>query len=67
MKWFSLIIIMLLSLGLADCGKKGPPVPPDEPEQESPYPANREDRGNRREPAKRRSKFSRGVVALLYL
>ena len=36
--WLPLIIIiMLLSLGLADCGKKGPPVPPDdEPKQESP-------------------------------
>ena len=46
--WLPLMIIMLLSLGLADCGKKGPPVPPDDPQQESPYPANREDRGNRR-------------------
>ncbi len=36
--WLPLMIIMLLSLGLADCGKKGPPVPPDdEPKQESPY------------------------------
>ncbi len=32
------LIIMLLSLGLADCGKKGPPVPPDEPKEESPSP-----------------------------
>jgi predicted small lipoprotein YifL len=38
-KWLPLIMILLLSLGLADCGKKGPPVPPDdEPKQESSYP-----------------------------
>ncbi len=38
--WLPLIIIVLLSLGLTDCGKKGPPVPPDDEErQESPYPA----------------------------
>ncbi len=38
--WLPLIIILLLSLGLADCGKKGPPVPPDdEPKQEFPSPA----------------------------
>ncbi len=46
--WLPFIIIALLSLGLADCGKKGPPVPPDEPQEESPYPANRKDRGTRR-------------------
>jgi predicted small lipoprotein YifL len=35
------ILIVLLSLGLTTCGKKGPPVPPDdEPKQESPSPAN---------------------------
>lgn len=44
----ALILIALLSLGLTACGKKGPPVPPDEPEEESPYPANRPDRGDRR-------------------
>ena len=38
--WLTLIVIALLSFGLADCGKKGPPRPPlDEPEQESPQPA----------------------------
>jgi len=38
-KWLPFIIIVLLSLGLADCGKKGPPIPPDdEPKQESSYP-----------------------------
>ena len=38
-KWLTLIMILLLSLGLAECGKKGPPVPPDdEPKQESSYP-----------------------------
>lgn len=37
--WLSLIIIGLLSLGLADCGKKGPPLPPlDEPKKESSQP-----------------------------
>jgi len=36
--WLPLMIIVLLSLGLADCGKKGPPVPPDEPQEESPTP-----------------------------
>lgn len=46
--WLPFIIIVLC-LGLADCGRKGPPVPPDdEPEQQSPYPENRPDRGNRR-------------------
>jgi predicted small lipoprotein YifL len=39
--WLLFIMILFLSLGLADCGKKGPPVPPDdEPKQESPSPAN---------------------------
>ena len=46
--WLLFIMILFLSLGLADCGKKGPPVPPDEPQEESPYPANRKDRGDRR-------------------
>ena len=36
--WLPLMIIVLLCLGLADCGKKGPPVPPDEPQEESPLP-----------------------------
>jgi predicted small lipoprotein YifL len=35
--WLTLIVIALLSFGLADCGKKGPPLPPEEePEQVSP-------------------------------
>ena len=39
--WLPLILIVLLSLGLATCGKKGPPVPPDdEPTKESTTPAN---------------------------
>ena len=39
--WLPFIIILLLSLSLADCGKKGPPVPPDdEPKQETTQPAN---------------------------
>ncbi len=42
------MMILFLLLGLTACGKKGPPVPPDEPEQESPYPDNRKDRGTRR-------------------
>jgi len=47
--WLTLIFAGLLALMNADCGKKGPPIPPDEPpEQESPYPANRPDRGDRR-------------------
>ena len=28
--WLPLILIILLSFGLADCGKKGPPIPPDD-------------------------------------
>ena len=45
----TLLTLVLLGGGLTACGKKGPPVPPDdEPKQESPYPANRDDRGNRR-------------------
>jgi predicted small lipoprotein YifL len=34
----TLTLIVLLSLGLTACGKKGPPVPPadDEPKKESP-------------------------------
>ncbi len=44
-----LIAAAVLGGGLTACGKKGPPVPPDdEPEQESPYPANRPERGDRR-------------------
>ena len=40
-KWLPYIMIVLLVLGLTACGKKGPPVPPDdEPKQESPSPAN---------------------------
>jgi predicted small lipoprotein YifL len=35
--WLPLILTVLLTLGLAACGKKGPPVPPDdEPKKESP-------------------------------
>jgi len=35
----TLTLIVLLSLGLTACGKKGPPVPPDaEPKKESSYP-----------------------------
>ena len=48
-RWLSLALAALLCLGLTACGKKGPPVPPaDEPQEESPYPANRQDRGDRR-------------------
>jgi predicted small lipoprotein YifL len=38
--------MMLLSFGLANCGKKGPPVPPDDDgkQQESPSPADDESR-----------------------
>jgi predicted small lipoprotein YifL len=35
--WLPIILTVLLSLGLAACGKKGPPIPPDdEPKKESP-------------------------------
>lgn len=36
----TLTLIVLLSLGLTACGKKGPPVPQDadEPKKESSYP-----------------------------
>jgi predicted small lipoprotein YifL len=35
----TLTLIILLSLGLTACGKKGPPVPPDaELKKESSYP-----------------------------
>ena len=42
-KWLPYILIGLLILGLAACGKKGPPVPPDDDKpkqekQESSYP-----------------------------
>jgi predicted small lipoprotein YifL len=48
-KWLPYILMAMLSFGLTACGKKGPPVPPDdEPKEESPYPDNREDRGTRR-------------------
>jgi len=48
-KYLPYMMILFLLLGLTACGKKGPPVPPDdEPKEESPYPANRKDRGNRR-------------------
>ena len=43
-KWLPLIMILLLSLGLADCGKKGPPVPPDDDEPTQESPAKPEDR-----------------------
>ena len=35
--WLPLILIVLLTLGLAACGKKGPPITPDddEPKQKS--------------------------------
>ena len=28
--WLVLILIVLLTLGLTACGKKGPPTPPDD-------------------------------------
>jgi len=41
-KYFPYILVVLLTLGLTACGKKGPPTPPDdEPKkekQESSYP-----------------------------
>jgi len=44
--WLSFIIILFLSLGLSDCGKKGPPVPPDDDgkQQEAPTPEDDESR-----------------------
>jgi predicted small lipoprotein YifL len=45
-KWLPYILVVLLTLSLTACGKKGPPVPPDDDgkQQESPAPANSEER-----------------------
>lgn len=38
-RWLALVLAVLLTLGFAACGKKGPPVPPDDDgkQQESPF------------------------------